>query len=353
MGQQLAITDRLWKLEKPFKSQNAYNLKFENECLFAKQQIMKSDFALKTAENSPESLKNAVLNVAAIGISLNPATAHAYLVPRDGQICLDISYRGLVKLATDAGAIQWAKSELVYEGDEFTYNGPCTPPTHGTDPFDKEHTFENVKGAYCIAKLASGDYMIETMSRAEIDKIKNTSKANNGPWKTWPEEMAKKSVTKRASKSWPPSDGKERIDNAIDILNQHEGLEEQQPRSLSDHVEASPEQKKQFHDLLDDGNELEFYVWWSQQDAAVQISLYNDFQQGEKTKGKQLVKSLEDKGRSVFEETITYIADNSEDDTAIQESLEGWSEDALAYIRESVDIEVAQRIEEVMGETQE
>jgi recombination protein RecT len=325
------IADEIVKLEKPFKAQNAYNLRFESECLFAKQQITKNEFTLKTATNNPASLRNAILNVAAIGISLNPATAHAYLVPRDSMICLDISYRGLVKLATDAGAIEWAKSELVYEGDEFTYNGPCTAPTHKADPFSKERTFDKIIGAYCIAKLTQGDYLIETMSKAEIDKIRATSKASNGPWKTWPEEMAKKSITKRASKSWPPSAGKDRIDHAVEILNQHEGLQEYTAPSVSDYINASVEQRKEFHERLAKDSPVNFFVWWSSMDAEMQISLYNDFQQGEKGKGKQLVKQKEDQGRGVFWDIITAISE-TDDEAVIQECVEGLSEAAVESV---------------------
>lgn len=108
-----SITDELVALEPHFNKQNAYALKFESECLFAKQQLLKNDYTLTAAQNNPAALRAAILNVAAIGISLNPALAHAYLVPRSpgsakdasgryvskpAQVCLDISYRGLVKL---------------------------------------------------------------------------------------------------------------------------------------------------------------------------------------------------------------------------------------------------------------
>jgi recombination protein RecT len=206
---QVSITDELVNLAKPFDKQNSYDLAFESECLFAKQQITKNDFTLKTATNNPGSLRNAILNVAAIGISLNPAAAHAYLVPRDGMVCLDISYRGLVKLATDAGSIEWAKAVLVYEGDTFQWRGPTQEPLHEADVFDKDRInaadpLQNLKGGYCLAKLSTGEYMVEVMTAGEILEVKNTSKAQNGPWKgRWAGEMAKKTLVKRAYKSWP------------------------------------------------------------------------------------------------------------------------------------------------------
>lgn len=199
---------------------NGSLLDFKQECMFARQQITKNDHVTNTAANNPTSLKSAILNVAAIGISLNPALAHAYLVPRDGKICLDISYRGLVKLATDCGAIKWAKTELVYANDEFTWNGVNREPDHKADVFGDRG---DVVGGYCLAKLPDGSFMVEIMKRSEMDKIQSTSKAANGPWKVWPDEMRKKSVTKRASKSWPQTDNITRVATAISVLNEHEG----------------------------------------------------------------------------------------------------------------------------------
>ena len=103
-GKQMAVQaiDIIKKQESKFMELDAANgslVDFAQECLFARQQLLKNEFTLKTAANNPNSLQAAVLNVAAIGISLNPASAHAYLVPRDGAICLDISYRGLSKLS--------------------------------------------------------------------------------------------------------------------------------------------------------------------------------------------------------------------------------------------------------------
>jgi recombination protein RecT len=43
----------------------------------------------------------------------------AYLVPRDGKVCLDISYMGMMHLAQQCGAIQWGQAVLVREGDQF------------------------------------------------------------------------------------------------------------------------------------------------------------------------------------------------------------------------------------------
>lgn len=198
------------------------SINFEREAEFAIQVLQANEYALKLATGNRQSVINAVTNVAAIGISLNPAKKQAYLVPRDGKICLDISYMGLADLATASGSIKWVKAAIVYDTDKFSLNGFDKPPEHQFNPFGKDRG-EPV-GAYVVVKTADGDYLTEAMSAEEINDIRDRSSA----WKAWIEkkkkcpwvtdwgEMAKKTVIKRAYKTWPKTD---RLDEAIHHLN--------------------------------------------------------------------------------------------------------------------------------------
>lgn len=198
------------------------SINFEREAEFAIQVLQANEYALKLATGNRQSVINAVTNVAAIGISLNPAKKQAYLVPRDGKICLDISYMGLADLATASGSIKWVKAAIVYDTDKFSLNGFDKPPEHQFNPFGKDRG-EPV-GAYVVVKTADGDYLTEAMSAEEINDIRDRSSA----WKAWVEkkkkcpwvtdwgEMAKKTVIKRAYKTWPKTD---RLDEAIHHLN--------------------------------------------------------------------------------------------------------------------------------------
>lgn len=282
----------LRELESPFRAKNDYGLNFERECHFALQQITKSDYTLETARKNQVSLKNAIENVAAIGISLNPAEAHAYLVPRDSAICLDISYRGLVKLATDAGAIEWAKAVLVYEGDTFKWRGPAEQPIHEADVFAKDrinasNPLENLKGGYCLAKLPDGSYMVDVMTGDEILAVKESSKAKKGPWNgKWAGEMAKKTLVKRASKSWPQSSGRTRLEEAIAVLNEHEGLRDDEVVARpQDFLQPTQEQTDTYLELAKSGNVVEFYAWFYEQDERVRSFLPGcEFEHGQKGK---------------------------------------------------------------------
>lgn len=213
------ISDYVYGAEGGFQSVLVdRSLNFEREAGFAIQVLTAGDYIAKLAAGDRQSVVNAVTNIAAIGISLNPAKKQAYLVPRKGKICLDISYMGLIDLAIQSGSIMWAQADLVYANDAFTLNGFDRPPTHSFNPFSKDRG--DMVGAYVVVKMHSGDYLTECMSREDIDSIKSRSESvkagKSSPWDTDYGEMAKKTVVKRAYKYWPKSD---RLDQAIHHLN--------------------------------------------------------------------------------------------------------------------------------------
>lgn len=214
-----------------FNAMAADSLSFEREAGFAIQIITANDYAMRIATENRQSVINAVTNIAAIGISLNPAKKQAYLVPRDGKICLDISYMGLLDLAIQSGSIRWGQAELVYSSDRFELNGFDKPPLHSREPFSKERG--DLVGVYVVVKTADGDYLTSTMPIDEVFAIRDRSSAwkawiekkKKCPWVTDEGEMVKKTVIKRAYKLWPKTD---RLDQAVHYLNTEggEGLAE-------------------------------------------------------------------------------------------------------------------------------
>lgn len=230
MSQAIQIIDKAKDQFLKIQTSQDNMLVWNSEANFAMQAIHKNDFSMKAFKNNPDSLRDAIINVASIGLSLNPATSYAYLVPRDGAICLDIGYQGLIKIATDTGSIMWAKADVVYSSDKFEYNGPAKIPTHTANPFAKDRG--EVIGVYCIAKTCEGDYLIETMTEDEIQDIKEKSpsaKSGYSPWNTFPNEMRKKAVIKRASKTWPKTEKHERLAKVIEHVNQEEGIDFNEP----------------------------------------------------------------------------------------------------------------------------
>lgn len=198
------------------------SIKFEREAEFAIQIISANEYLTKVALGNRQSVQNAVTNLAAIGLSLNPAKKHAYLVPRKSSVCLDVSYMGLIELAVASGSVRWAKAELVRQKDGFRLNGLDKLPSHDFQPFDRDRG--PIVGVYCVAKTADGDYLTDTMTIDEVYDIRDRSEAwksyvnkqKSCPWVTDEGEMIRKTIVKRASKYWPKTD---RLDQAIHHLN--------------------------------------------------------------------------------------------------------------------------------------
>lgn len=190
---------------------------FARESSFALQALQNNSYLAQVAMGDQDSFKRAIINVAAIGLSLSPVFKLAYLVPRGKKVCLDISYRGFVQLATDIGAIKWAMAEVVCAQDTFEQGGFGQAPTHKFNPFSDRG--EPV-GAYCVAKTHDGEFLTTIMSAEEIISIRDRSesfKSGSGPWFTDRNEMIKKTVIRRAYKLWPMTDSRQRFDQAVDV----------------------------------------------------------------------------------------------------------------------------------------
>lgn len=198
---------------------------FEKECSFAMQHFKKNNYLNgSTIESKLES----VLNVAQVGLTLNPVLKLAYLVPRrDGDVVkcfLEPSYQGLVKLVTDTGSAKSIYAHVVYEDDEFevvlgTSNEIIHKPTYKTT---------KVTHVYAVAILNDGLKQVDVMTLENVDDIRKNSEAykafKNGKtksciWNDHYEEMARKTVIKRLVKYLPKTDMWDKLGTAIELDN--------------------------------------------------------------------------------------------------------------------------------------
>lgn len=198
---------------------------FKKECSFALQHLAKNSYLQKS---TPESLMSSVLNIAQVGLTLNPVMKLAYLVPRftNGNVecCLEPSYQGLVKLLTDSGSVNNVYAHLIYENDVFeqilgTENTIIHKPKLGNRG--------EILGAYAVAVLANGSKQCEVMEILEIKEIRDTSESYkaflNGKtktciWADWFDEMARKTIIKRLVKYLPKSNY-DKLATAIELTN--------------------------------------------------------------------------------------------------------------------------------------
>lgn len=218
------------------------SIEFEREAAFAIQILQGNDYLRGVALKNPESMRNAVTNVAAIGISLNPASKLAYLVPRKGAVCLDISYMGLMHIAQQTGAIQWGQAVLVHEKDDFKMGEIGTRPAHRFNPFETERGA--IIGVYVVVKTDTGDYLTHAMPIKDVYAIRDRSEAwkayekdnsKKCPWVTDEGEMIKKTCVKQAAKYWPRRD---RLDSAVHHVNTEgeEGISIQPEKMPDDEI---------------------------------------------------------------------------------------------------------------------
>jgi recombination protein RecT len=166
---------------------------------FAYQSMVNSEM-LQRCE--PQSIVNAITNIARTSITLNPVMKLAYLVPRNGKCVLDFSYMGMISLLKNNGNIRTINAYIIYEDEDFEHDVVENVIRHKPKYMqtEKEHNQRGIIGAYSVAKLPTGDIDYCFMPYWEIDKVKNTSKGSDSkfsPWITWKDEMIKKTVIRR------------------------------------------------------------------------------------------------------------------------------------------------------------
>ncbi len=317
----LTVIDQAGKLASIHDS-----ISIDAEQNYAIQLLYKNKMAVETAQKNPVSVQNAMLNLSSIGISLNPALKHAYLVPRDGAICLDISYMGLMHLAQEIGSIEWGQAKIVYANDTYESQGLNKQPVHKFNAFSKDRG-EKV-GVYCSVKLPGGDYLTEEMSAEDIADVRKTSKSQHSaysPWNTFEKEMWRKSVVKRASKYWPKSNSKStanRLDTAIHVINEHEGLEEERDIHLKKLIELYE-------------NECEPLVLWGfmeqfRDNDILSQWMYSNFPKGHKGKIAAILKT----GRDQFFSYKVIFEENNESE--VEEAKAELSEIEIKIINKEI-----------------
>lgn len=134
-------------------------------------------------------------------LGLDFYSKECYLVPYGNQLNYQTDYRGAKKLAKKYSIrpIKDIYAKLVREGDIFEEKIVC-----GEQTFDfKPLPFNDGKiiGAFAVCLYADGGMQYDTMSLADLENTRKSSKASNSPaWKNFTGEMYKKTVLHRLCK---------------------------------------------------------------------------------------------------------------------------------------------------------
>lgn len=162
----------------------------------------------KLAECSPQSFLAAMMTAAQLGVEPNTALGQAYLLPyrNHGQMeCqFQLGYKGLIDLAYRSGEVSVIQAHTVYENDVFEYE-------LGMDPKLRHVPAKADRGEavayYAMFKTKDGGYGFEVMSVDDVQRHAQRYSMSYGsgssPWRSNFDEMAKKTVLKRALKYAP------------------------------------------------------------------------------------------------------------------------------------------------------
>ena len=161
------------------------------------------------AKCTPSSFMGALLQACQLGLEPNTPLGQAYLIPYNNgragnkECQFQIGYKGLIELAHRSGELKSIESHVVYNNDVFEFEYGLEPklkhiPTQKADKGD-------IVWVYAVYHLVNGGYGFEVMSKADINAHRNKfSKAKNSPaWTDSWDEMAKKTVVKKALKYAP------------------------------------------------------------------------------------------------------------------------------------------------------
>lgn len=110
---------------------------------------------------------------------------------------------GLIKKLYDSGFITFVDAVAVYQRDTFIYQRGDEPKIEHV-PYGGGESPGPIVAAYAIIKLKSGEIKREVMWKRDLDKVKGAAKTDK-VWDAWEDQMAIKSVIKRAYKQLPSS----------------------------------------------------------------------------------------------------------------------------------------------------
>ena len=157
---------------------------------------------------TPQSFLGAMMTAAQLGMEPNTPLGQAYLIPYKNkgvdEVQFQLGYKGMIDLAYRSGQVSTIQAHTVRENDRFEYELGLDPKIVHVpatrDRGDPTHF-------YAVVKMKDGGYSFAVMSvedvRAHGKRYSKSYSSGYSPWSTNFEEMAKKTVLKKALKYAP------------------------------------------------------------------------------------------------------------------------------------------------------
>jgi recombination protein RecT len=220
--------------------------------------------ALQNADRA--SLFGAIVRLAQDG--LLPDGRDAALVMFGNKVQAMPMIAGILRKIRQSGEVAKMSAQVVHENDEFVVSyGFDEDVTHVPPPLGQPRG--KPIGAYATAVLKDGSKLLEVMDLEQIEKVRKVSRASgNGPWVSWWEEMARKTVMRRLSKRLPMSTDLEDEVFSRDATMAHEEprpeltvIENPEPVSrldaLEHHIEETAEEPEPETEVIEEAEATE------------------------------------------------------------------------------------------------
>lgn len=200
-------------------------LSFVYQC----KKIKATDLAKCTLASIAEAFKTSL----DLGIPVD-ATQRAYLLVYGNELTYQIGYKGLLHKVRKLRPGIYIEVNLLYKEDEFSYQSQSGKAEYTYKPKNPTRAdFGQVSGGFVFMSwIQNGrEYScIHTMSRSEIDQARKASKAgSSGPWNSWPGEMMKKVILRRACKI--EFIGDPEMEAVLDIDNREYNFDNRGPKA--------------------------------------------------------------------------------------------------------------------------
>lgn len=162
----------------------------------------------RLGECTPQSFLGAMMTAAQLGVEPNTPLGQAYLIPYRNHGTMEcqfqLGYKGMIDLAYRSGEVSIIQAHTVCENDEFEYELGLEPKLRHVPAASNRGSATHY---YAMFRTKDGGCGFAVMSREEVEqharKYSKSYSGSSSPWATNFNEMAKKTVLKKALKYAP------------------------------------------------------------------------------------------------------------------------------------------------------
>jgi len=202
-----------------------------------------------------ESLMQATLQSASLGLMPDGVMGQAYLIPYKDKAQFQIGYQGLIELAYRTDRIAGIIADIVHEKDKFEFHREVAADHFIHRPYEGDDDPGPATHAYAIVRRKDGTASVTVLPKSKIEKEHraHSQARNSGPWTGHWEAMARKTAILVALKYEQKSSElaraiavEERVDQGIEIPAEAEAIleaevvKEPQPSALDKLAGVAP-----------------------------------------------------------------------------------------------------------------